>query len=73
MTRTLTPPSAARDAVTEWIVCNGALRDVRRGRVTCPLIARRVPLATCLDCHHLAEAWNDRDLDDPCSTGPSLS
>jgi hypothetical protein len=68
MARTLLPRSSVPDTTSEWIVCHRATRDVRGGRVVCPLSGRATPIARCLECHHLTAVWNDRDLDSPCAT-----
>jgi hypothetical protein len=43
----------------EWIVCRGELHSVTSGDVQCPL-GRTVAVETCLGCHWLQDADEDR-------------
>ena len=47
------------------VVCLGAARDVRGGRVECPLTGSMVPSKRCDACHHLA--WRTEDRSRACS------
>jgi hypothetical protein len=64
-------PGSRRDA--RWVVCLGELREIRGGAVRCPMTRRSVAVAVCLECHCLADSWDDRDRAAPCATGPELS
>ena len=73
MTRSAPPAASVANAGAEWVVCLGELREVRRGMVMCPKAGARVPLETCLECHHLSDVWDERDRDAPCAVGPGIS
>ena len=56
---------------SETIVCLGAARDVRLGRVSCPLeVATSIPLSACAGCRNLTWFADDRLRGAECSTGP---
>jgi len=53
---------------TDWIICLGGVRDVRAAGVDCPLRNRPTPVATCVQCRHLAWRRDERDRPAPCAT-----
>ena len=60
----------ARLAAAElWVACFGGVRDVRAGRVDCPLVSGSVRLATCLDCRHLLAVADEREGWTACAIG----
>jgi len=50
-----------------WLVCAGATRDVRRGRVECPGLGT-VAEADCLACHLLVAVADERNLRFACTS-----
>lgn len=64
----MTAPGHVRSSrtISEWIVCQGAQRDVRDGGVECPLTGRAMAFDACLACHHLAWAAGERDRPYTC-------
>lgn len=57
----------------EWLVCRAHLREVRDGRVRCPLTHHAVrALESCLECPELELIANERALAE-CGTPASLS
>lgn len=51
----------------QWIVCAGATRYARRGRVMCPQWGIR-EATECLACHLLETVANERDPRVACAT-----
>lgn len=63
---------SAQDALGQWIVCGGAIREVTDGRVTCPLQGTAVALGECLGCHCLVTHSGERDPLTDCAI-PEIS
>jgi hypothetical protein len=56
----------------ETIVCLGAAREARFGRVSCPQqMSISVPVQSCADCRLLTWSDNDRRRGTECSTEPA--
>jgi hypothetical protein len=50
----------ASEPAPGWVVCLGAVRSVRSGRVTCPIATRPMAVADCLRCHFLETIDEER-------------
>jgi hypothetical protein len=57
----------ATGLATDWIICEGAQRDVTNGMIACPLRKRLTALETCLECRHLTWISDERDRFVSCS------
>lgn len=64
-------PGAA-DAPGQWVVCGGAIREVTKGTVVCPLQGTAVTIGECLGCHCLVTHSGERDPLTDCAL-PELS
>lgn len=61
--------SSAPDALGQWVVCGGAIREVTDGRVSCPLQGTAVALGECIGCHCLVTHSGERDPRTDCAIG----
>lgn len=74
-TRRVGPPidaPSAPDALGQWVVCGGAIREVTNGQVACPLQGTAVALGECLGCHCLVTHSGERDPLTDCAI-PEIS
>lgn len=62
------PPAGQTRTPPEWVVCRGALREVRAGRIDCPLSGRPETVDACLECRYLADVSDERAARRSCST-----
>lgn len=60
---------SAPDALGQWVVCGGAIREVTDGRVACPLQGTAVALGECIGCHCLVTHSGERDPRTDCAIG----
>lgn len=62
----MAPARHHRRVAIQWLVCMGSARDVRHGRLTCPLRSEEVDVSGCRSCHLLVTIAGEREPETDC-------